>query len=475
MPVVTHSCHSSCQVKDLALKYNATNDDPKAFVHEFAQLREGKKRAIEKNKANLKSVSNSSMKEVLEFQAEHQACQRNVTMVQDALNKAENDLDSVRSKLKDVSVTGGVRLQVSVRDGAAAIEDRLQLTLTQITSMIENLRKQGTNDADRKKQDLELERDALGNSIKLLMSKIRELEREKEQSTTNSSLEVRLQEKLSNFQEAENKIERLMRQHRERFMKALSYKGNVSPPNLSADSIERKLQEVYDNVKLRDLPDLDRKMREKQQARAASKSQNDSLMRKRNSMKEEIRKIYQSLAEIRVDMQDQNKSLEDFPIVLKSVRDNLEDDLRKLQDLAGMKKWSIKFIEETISKRKCPICRCKHETQDALDKLRQTLLKIQSRAGFQARAIDVQERIKQSRAKITNYERHADKFNTWKRLSHSELPRIENELKEWQRKTERLSVVCACILRLRRRFASTFWILLQWHVLNFQFGRNVSK
>ena len=429
-------------MKDLALKYNATTNDPKAFEREFAQLRTGKQRAIEKNKAKLRSISNSKSKEVQELKFKYQTRQQNVATVQDELNKVEHDLDSVRGKLKDVAVTGGVRLAVSVQDGAAAIEDRLQLTLAQITSMIENLRKQGTTDADRKKQDLEVERDTLGTSIKSLMSKIRELEREKEQSTTTSGLEVRYQEKLSNVQETEDKIERSMRQHRERFMKALSYNRNNSPPILSADSIEHKLQEVYDNVKLRDLPDLDRKMREKQQARAASISQSDSLMRKRNAMKEEIRKIYQSLADIRVDMQDQNKSLRDFPIVLKSVRDNLEDDLGKLQDLAGMKKWSIKFIEETISKRKCPICRCKHESQDALDKLEKTLLKIQSRAGFQARTTDVQERINQSRAKITNYERHADKFNTWKRLSHSELPRIESELKDWQRKTERLSLVC---------------------------------
>ena len=429
-------------MKDLALKYNATTNDPKAFEREFAQLRTGKQRAIEKNKAKLRSISNSKSKEVQELKFKYQTRQQNVATVQDELNKVEHDLDSVRGKLKDVAVTGGVRLAVSVQDGAAAIEDRLQLTLARITSMIENLRKQGTTDADRKKQDLEVERDTLGTSIKSLMSKIRELEREKEQSTTTSGLEVRYQEKLSNVQETEDKIERSMRQHRERFMKALSYNRNNSPPILSADSIEHKLQEVYDNVKLRDLPDLDRKMREKQQARAASISQSDSLMRKRNAMKEEIRKIYQSLADIRVDMQDQNKSLRDFPIVLKSVRDNLEDDLGKLQDLAGMKKWSIKFIEETISKRKCPICRCKHESQDALDKLEKTLLKIQSRAGFQARTTDVQERINQSRAKITNYERHADKFNTWKRLSHSELPRIESELKDWQRKTERLSLVC---------------------------------
>ena len=430
-------------MKDFALKYNATSDDPVVFANEFSKLRKGKKRAIEKNKATLRSASNRSMKEVSAILVEHQTCQKNLTMVQDTLLKLESDLDSVRQKLKNMSLTGGGRLQVGMRDGAAAIEDRIQLELTQITSTIDNLRKQGTSNIDRQKRDLEREKDALGDSINALIGKIRELEREKEQSTKNSGLEGRLQEKLSNAQEAEDRIERLMRQHRERFIKALSHGGNVPSPNLSADSIEHKLQEVYDNVKLRDLPDMDRKMREKQQARAASQSQSGSLMRKRNVMKEEIRKLHQSLADVRVDLQDQNKSLEDFPTVLKRVRQNLEDDLRKLQDLAGLKKWSIKFIEDTISKRKCPICKTKHETQADLEKLRQFLEKIKSREGFQARTDKFQERIDRSRAKIANFERHADKFNTWKRLSHSELPRIENELREWQRKTERLSVVCA--------------------------------
>ena len=383
-----------------------------------------------------------SMKEVSAILVEHQACQKNVTVVQDSLNKIEGDLDNVCRKLKDLGSTGGVRLQVGVRDGAAAIEDRLRLELTQITSTIENLRKQSSSSVDRKKLDLEHERDALGDSIKALTNKIRQLEREKEQITNNSTLEVRLQEKLSTAQEADGKIERSMRQNRERFIKALSYRGNIPNPKLSADSIERKLQEVYDNVKLRDLPDMDRQMREKQQARAASQSQSESLMRKRNSMKDEIRKIHQSLADVRVDLKDQNKSLEDFANILKNTRDKLEVDLGKLQDLEGMKKWSIKFIQDTITKKKCPICRTMHSTQDDLDKLHKLLARIESRAGFQARAVDIQERIKVSRARIATYERHADKFNTWKRLSQSELPRIESELKEWQRKTQHLGMVC---------------------------------